>query len=645
MNPSIVLKRPAAHLLRASRTTTSHLSNASSRFIHHAFRSSTPEFGDFESTRILGRSSIFLQDGLDIQELPLIIRRMQENEFQSLSSLHADNKCDKPSNQDVAFKLHLQDCSTVSEVIKLLEVPDERVSPFSASYSLIRLSQLHDGNASDCDSFIRKAVFKELCDTASSDTKKLDNDTLIKLVKCYLKSENHTLTFIQNINKELEHRIGGGTLTIDNMCMLIDNLSASIKSDMSLLKNSWIHLGSRYREIDETNIAKVYAVFKHISRNQRYIANLLDKRVQKVWWKLIPSDIAVICNTLTYLNMKSTIVLNIVPKWLICNIQEASEKKFTEILSFYLYFNVGNEQFFKSLNHYVTLGIDKLSKKFIAMSMSYCHKVRILMPKLLNSVADDFVMNNSQYSITEQFHVIRTYGHLNYSPLNSSKFFSCVENILLKEFDNFHPSQIVELFATFSYTNRLPINFLNRVLNAHFLTKIKNDEHSLKFLRELYIAVLFEMPMQPPSFINFLYIDNKFKHFGKGSQWVYFHKEIGKVLYQIKSSNYIKDGDSVSSFYAINYTFNINSRGVILKDEEMLDGDAKIAILGIMPDEVCHNSRHVIGPIAMRRRHLELINFSVIEIHYDEFMWACKTSKQRFNVIQNLLKKHMKMLS
>jgi len=632
MNQCVMLKRPATHLLRAT-----------SRFLHGRF--ATPVLNgattitDTESTRILGHTSILLQDGLDIRELPMVIRRMQECEF---ASVLTGNIFEKPSDQDESFQLHLQDCNTVAQVVKLLEIPGDQVSIFSAAYALIRLSQLQDGNATDCDTFIRKAVFKELCDIAVSDVEKVDNDTLIRLVKCYLKSENHSLNFVQSINQEIERRIGSGILKFENLCLLIEYLSSSIKSDMDLLRNTWIHLGGRYREIDETNIAKVFHVFKNISKNQKYIFNLLDKRIQLVWWKLLPSDMAVICNSMNHVGMKSTFLFKSIPKWLMCNIQEVSEKTFTEILSTYINANVENRNFIETLERYVTARIDKLSKKFIAMSMLYCYKVRFLAPKLMDSISEDFVSNNTQYSTIDLYHTIRTYGYLNYSPSNSDLFFTCVDKVLLEQFYNFDPSQIIELLASFTYIKRFPINFLHYVFNASFLSKLRNDKHAQKFLSELYIAVLLEIPVQPPSYIDFLYIDNKLLKKENDMQWHYFHREIGKILHKVKDSDYFQDGDQFSSYYPINYTFTVDKLGNIVKPKLADDKDKKVAIVAIMPNQICCNDRHMLGSLSMRSRHLELIGFSVIEMHYADFMWSCKTEIERMQMLKALLKDHLK---
>ena len=97
----------------------------------------------------------------------------------------------KMTPQEETFNLQLADCSTLPNVFQLLEVPGEHVTGYTAAFALQRLCQLEAVRAPDANSFVRKAIFNELCDTATRDIEQLENDTVISLVRCYLQSPNY----------------------------------------------------------------------------------------------------------------------------------------------------------------------------------------------------------------------------------------------------------------------------------------------------------------------------------------------------------------------------------------------------------------------------------------------------------------------
>jgi len=78
--------------------------------------------GSFQSCRlksssfILGQSEVLLQDGIEIQELPWVIRRLDPREFPFVSSNSADGRRYICGVKDEQFVQQLQDCVTIHQV-------------------------------------------------------------------------------------------------------------------------------------------------------------------------------------------------------------------------------------------------------------------------------------------------------------------------------------------------------------------------------------------------------------------------------------------------------------------------------------------------------------------------------------------------
>ena len=91
------------------------------------------------------------------------------------------------------------------EVLRLLEVPGETVTSSSAAFALQRLSQLCSATGNDeMDSFVRKAVLHELCETVVQDISQLPNSTIISLAgHAALASSGYDMQFVRHVNHEV----------------------------------------------------------------------------------------------------------------------------------------------------------------------------------------------------------------------------------------------------------------------------------------------------------------------------------------------------------------------------------------------------------------------------------------------------------
>ena len=90
--------------------------------------------------------------------------------------------------------------------MKLLEIPGEKVTAASAAFAVQRLCQLRSvSGGDDGESFVRKAVMHELCETITSGISQLNNETLISLAGCTaLSTSGCDEQFIELVNEEVD---------------------------------------------------------------------------------------------------------------------------------------------------------------------------------------------------------------------------------------------------------------------------------------------------------------------------------------------------------------------------------------------------------------------------------------------------------
>ena len=78
----------------------------------------------------------------------------------------------------------------------------------------------------------------------------------------------------------MERRVGDAVFSVSDLCSLIRVLSVGAHGDIDVTANVWIHLGSRYKEINATNIADVYRVMRYITPDMRYLWRVVERQLQ-----------------------------------------------------------------------------------------------------------------------------------------------------------------------------------------------------------------------------------------------------------------------------------------------------------------------------------------------------------------------------
>jgi hypothetical protein len=238
-------------------------------------------------------SSILLQDGLEIQELPILVRLLDKGVVPLTNHAFTGEMVKPMTTEDENFQNLLQKCVSVKDVFKLLEIPSELVTGYSASAALCRMCELQKMNADwdNLHSFIRYAVLKELNDTVKRDIALLSNDTLFSLVSCYLNmndKENVSGDSMSCVCGDIEKRMVDGKISIQELCRINSILQGSPKGDKDLLKAIWAHIANRYGDITEDDMPVVLASLPH---SHRFLLKALSRQMHRYWWKMTANQV------------------------------------------------------------------------------------------------------------------------------------------------------------------------------------------------------------------------------------------------------------------------------------------------------------------------------------------------------------------
>ncbi|CAL1548010.1 unnamed protein product [Lymnaea stagnalis] len=502
------------------------------------------------SIKVLSLSSILVQDGINIEELPILIRRATQNSFPFTSYSYSGEKIRDESEFEDSFRQVLQNCISVNDVFKLLEVPSDKVRGYSAAFALQRLHVLKYLNTdwNLIHSFIRSAVMRELYDTVEKDVGLLSNRTLISLVECYLAAEGFSPKCLDAINIEVQIRLADSTFSIEELLTLANILQSGteniakqvpfitkpktptmsivsenasrflsnededpeavrmehfdkfcaklgphfheeIKSNCtSILKNLWIHLNSRlYSEINEETLPLILQALNHNNRN---MVSFLEKPMTRVWLQLSPDSVQTCLNNLVRLRVNNTSIFTVLGRWAYVNIHKMTPHLLLSFLNTYIQFGFVDKNLFKVMEKCLQLKGQQVQTNVIAMCVEYCRTSRYVSPLVMDSAAHHFTQHGYSYEPLQLYAVLRAFGQLHYLPSQTTDFLKQVEHCLWHRFDQLDEVQLLEILGSFTFLNVLPKNFSQRVTSNDFFHKVDKLKYPNKIAAVMWLKVM-----------------------------------------------------------------------------------------------------------------------------------------------------------
>jgi len=467
---------------------------------------------------------------------------------------------------------------------------------------------------------------------------------VIGLVKCYLDSVTFKDEHRNAIIHEVEKRIGDGTFDVSEVCALIQILSESKSGSSELVGNLFTHLAVRYTDVNEENMGDVFSILRNMSPQHRYILKMLDKRLADCWSKLGAEDISVISKTIMLINYKSSQnMLHNIAKWVFVNVHSANDVQLTNIMSAFNYFDAKEVPVMKAVENWLSTKGDAISQSLTLVLMEFCRKSRLHSQIVFDTAARNLVKNYEKYDVNDIFYILRPYGQLGYVPPNQTRLFMAIEDILQSRFDEFQPYRLLELLASFTYIRRIPLNYLPKVFNPHFLTQLKDSPHPEETenqLRQLHTAVRLDFPdaaysipmMQESNSLEMAFPFAGRRPINGKARWYDFHKDVANVLRDVLviktdgTGPYIKLVQVKNTPYIVDFLIRVEPERM----KEPASKERNVAILTMMPDQLVRNSQNVLGLYAMRRRHLTQLGYTLIEIHHDEYVYRSEGNKRDY---------------
>lgn len=422
---------------------------------------------------VLSQTTILVQQGCDIQELPVIMRRIDHDDMVALCSNATSTneimgrraggdtpKINSTVDPDIVIK-QLNECvsnrgvlSVINDIADAELTPDIALVAFETLVSLGSIIELR--NLEDTNEIYGKIID---CIATKSDTKSL-LDTLTSCVD--LKKTS------QRVCDELLVRNSDGMLSIVEICESVHKFVECHQNEGA--EKFWSGLADQDKNINANNIKFIYQVLPKIKVSRRIVIGVAERKITSVFWNLSSEAVVDILTSLIESKQTSYRTLQSITRWLNTNIHAVREVDLESIVKCYTTLEYSDGQMEKALERYIkTKGIKVQNQSLISTILTHCASFRIRNPHIMNGCSEYFITHADDIKSEYLKSIFCPFGMLDYQPINSIKFWQTFENFLNLNFDKISPRDVVDIALSCLYLEKYPINFVQRIFNPFFL--------------------------------------------------------------------------------------------------------------------------------------------------------------------------------
>ncbi|XP_069681423.1 FAST kinase domain-containing protein 3, mitochondrial isoform X1 [Periplaneta americana] len=616
----------------------------------------------------LGQTTIILQDGLDMQELPAIVRKVKDVGLVSLRNFNSKNgdgsdvgggdsnssnsktsledsvksngkSCEANNVETNEIINGLSRCFTAKGVFLLLDtIPDDEVTPLVAIHALRKIIELENNHqyrnalvrsGEDIpENFTRTAIFNQLIETITSGTDSSIILDALKIVSREMFGGNSTV-YRDKLCDEILIRVTDGKFTVVQVCEIMRVLASFMNSKKSgeNVDKLWVGLVDKEKEMNEKNIMEVFRILPLLKQSRKVVFSLLERRCGHVWWRLPGDAVAEILSILLEVKLFSPRIMNVFSRWINTNIHTVSEDDLLEIVSGFCSLDYVDPGITKALERYVKAKSSKVKNPAVLASiMEYCGRFRLRSEPILLGCEKYFIEHGQDLSPIIIKALFAPFGMLSFKPTDL-KFWQTLENVLDVKFVQFRPDDAIDVVLTCIYLGKFPLNFVHKIFNPYFLDRLHSNR-DVNLLRQMRAKLkLFDtaMTLECSSYKGpVLPKDHSAKSIWQDGRVRRMINYISEPLADITGGH-----DRLTSFvilphlptiplYVIDIMLHPSGMGgSTIRFNLRRERNLYVAVLIHIPEHYCANSSQLIGPQVMRRRHFRRLGLKVVELQYE----------------------------
>lgn len=613
----------------------------------------------------LGHSTILIQDGVNIQELPIIVRRLSGKDFIVLNNNLVQDESDNDTIAETNNREELDEiingfnrCFTADAIFKILDtMPLEEVTPLVALHALQKTYELDNNKvfrndytkyigSDDSENFTRTAILNHLIDRISQTR---DNDVLVKGLELLSKDvfKSNTNHVKEKLKDEIILQISQNKFTLKQVCDTVKILSHG--GNRQHIDTLWVGITERFDEINEQNFIDVFQTLLFFKKSRRTVTNTLEKKMIAIWYKLKSDDICNLLHVLSKINVPALRFLEVTSKWIHTNIHTLSEEQLRTIILHLNDLDYKDNNIENALERYIKMKSIKIKDPAVmACIMDYCYKFRIRSVHIMQGCAEYLVLNQKHLSPVHFKSLFLPFGHLLFKPLNGVQFWKTVEEFLEEKFVNFKPNDFLDVMLACVYLQKYPLNFVDKIFNPYFLDRLQAKEDlNVHQVQRMKLKVLdtamhiecpsYQGPMLPRDYSSptGVAVDQRIKRI-----CYKIHPHLNTIIGFADriSLNVLPPFLPMSDIYMIDVLVHPSFMGRTMSMINLIQDHLYTAILIHIPEYFCSDGQ-LIGSQAMRIRHLQNKGFKVVTLEHKVLSRLVTYPKDLMGYISNEINK------
>ncbi|XP_058120531.1 uncharacterized protein LOC131262523 isoform X2 [Anopheles coustani] len=537
--------------------------------------------------RVRNNVMILVQQGCDIQELPVVVRKIGENEFASFVSdtifgtrshpvtdvLQITNATNylQATNGWKDSDMEFMDTS-INGVVTILDAMEKNM-PNGVYYKkiankvvekILEVADEHElktlGKSATFERFINCTVYYA------------DSSLILQLLHA-LGSCVEMSKIIDILANELVYRCSENALSVKECCNAIEVLARSQLHEMA--EKFWCGLIDKEKLITEQNVELIFAILPHLKISRRAVLTVLEKRVQQLWWQMGSDASIKVLQTLVDCKLSSYRIMQTQSRWLNTNIHALSEDDLGAIVESFTNLGYSDALIERAIERYMKAkGVKVRSQNLIITIVRHCEQFRLRNRHILNGCSEFFIANFSQVECASLKSFFCPFAYLDYVPVNADKFFDT-----LKWLDNIRGK--LKVFDT-GLTLECP------AYDGPLLPR----DHSAK-------AVFYDGRIK--RIVN--YVTTELEELAGGPECITKFA----VLQHLP----------VNSIYLVDVIFHPAEMGNVFSINMMKERNINVAVLVHLPEFYDSTGNYLIGPQVMRIRHLRRLGLKVVTLQFD----------------------------
>lgn len=569
-------------------------------------------------------SSILMENGMNVQELPLVVRKLRNiAEIEDKSTVEDSQKAPESGSYHL-IQAEFKQCVDLRDVFSLLS----KCTKITPNIALGAMERIYDIEKSpldaapmlvDSNTHINMAKGAILDKLLKVIMKTEDTQTILNILKT---SSSFMDPYKHKFCEELLFRVIDNKLSIEQLCeflsFLINNKRVIRYSE--IIDKLWVGFVQKEADINEANIVEIFTILPGLKVSKRTILTLLEQKFADLWRKIKVPVMQEILNTFLEVKYTSMQSFAVVGTWLHTNIHALDEEALLDIITKLTRLNYTDDQVEKAVEKYMKLKGQKIQAHILIVSiLNYCMQFQIRNEQILNACSEYFLTKGNVISPSFLKSFIYPFGYLNFDPNKGSEFWQQAERMLEDKFDKISAHDLASMILSFIFVGKHPLQLVKRMLSPEFLVRVNNPEVLNKFhLIDTALSLEcddYSIPLLPKDqWSKFTLQDSRVRN---------ITDKIKNILHEVAGG---VDKYSTCVFipnlhFDETYLIDVmlhpaglgsNNFNWKIKSEK----NENTAILMHLPDHYCSDNEQLIGPQIMKKRHLKILGMKVVSLKY-----------------------------